>query len=281
MVGSDRSTSRRHSGSRTRTTSLLSSGDIATAVARSMAGPTATLHENRSLPSEKGASARSRARASGNTDWTGSISADLVPYTRDGHADFTGPRAVDRTQPVDGRPAHLLGRCSRERPDYNMSLILASASPRRAELLARAGFAFEVSPFELDERPWSPETPAAHVTRLAEAKASAGAARHPGRLVLGADTIVVVEGRILGKPSSDAEAAEMLGLLSDGWHEVMTAVALRRDGCHVAETAVTRVHFVSLSSAEIAWYVASTEPRDVVYRLLRQMETASPGRPEL
>jgi septum formation protein len=189
-----------------------------------------------------------------------------------------------------------------------MSLILASASPRRAELLGRAGFTFEVSPVDLDESPWPSEAPAAHVTRLAEAKAGAGAARHPGRLVLGADTIVVVGGRILGKPASDGEAAEMLGCLSGRWHEVMTAVALRRDERGVSETAVTRVHFLPLSPAEVAWYVASAEPRDkagayavqglasrfidriegscsnvvglpmdVVYRLLRVMEAAADG----
>ena len=91
-----------------------------------------------------------------------------------------------------------------------MPIVLASASPRRAELLRAAGFSFVVDPVDIDESVLPGETPEAHVRRLARGKAQAGAARHPGRTVLGADTVVVVDGRILGKPRDDADAAAML-----------------------------------------------------------------------
>jgi septum formation protein len=141
-------------------------------------------------------------------------------------------------------------------------LILASASPRRAELLARAGFTFQVVPVELDERPWPNEKPPAHVARLADAKARAVASLHPGSFVLGADTVVVVDGRMLGKPVSDADAAEMLRLLSGRWHEVLTGIALYSDSRQASEITTTKVHFMPMAEAEIQWYVASGEPRD-------------------
>lgn len=143
-----------------------------------------------------------------------------------------------------------------------MPLILASASPRRAELLSRAGFVFQVAPVELDERPGPAETPPEHVARLADAKARIVADRHPGSIVIGADTIVVIDDCILGKPASDREAAEMLARLSGRWHEVLTGVALYSDRRRSSEMAVTRVRFAPMTDAEIAWYVASGEPRD-------------------
>lgn len=143
-----------------------------------------------------------------------------------------------------------------------MRFLLASASPRRAELLARAGFSFEVMPVEVDETPGASETPRACVARLADGKAQIVARRHPGSVVLGADTVVVFEGRILGKPASEDDAAATLAMLSGNWHEVLTGVSLYRDDRHVSDIVSTAVHVLPLAPDEIAWYVASGEPLD-------------------
>ncbi len=105
-------------------------------------------------------------------------------------------------------------------------LILASGSPRRAELLRQAGIRFEVSAPDVDETLHPGEAPEAYVRRLAAAKARHVAASHPGRLVLGADTTVVVDGEVLGKPRDAADAARMLGQLSGRSHLVLTGVCL-------------------------------------------------------
>ncbi len=141
-------------------------------------------------------------------------------------------------------------------------LVLASASPRRAELLRAAGFSFDIQPIDLDERVRDGESPAAYVQRLAEAKASEIARRIPGTVVLGADTAVVVDERILGKPRDQADAAAMLETLSGRSHDVLTGVSIVHDG--VAETTCecTRVYFLQLTAEEIGWYVASGEPYD-------------------
>ena len=107
-------------------------------------------------------------------------------------------------------------------------LLLASRSPRRAELLAAAGFEFEVAPAEIDETQLPDEPPRAYVARLADAKAAFVADRHPGRVVLGADTLVITDVRLLGKPVDDQDAATMLRCLSGRAHEVLTAVAIRQ-----------------------------------------------------
>ena len=143
-----------------------------------------------------------------------------------------------------------------------MRLILASASPRRVELVRAAGLDCVVAAVAVDESILPSESPAAYVERLARVKARAGLARHPADASLGADTTVVVDGRILGKPETDADAATMLRLLSGRAHEVLTGVALvtaDRDRALVERTVV----WVSpLSDRDIAWYVASGEPRD-------------------
>jgi septum formation protein len=144
----------------------------------------------------------------------------------------------------------------------NVRLVLASASPRRAELLANAGFEFDIMPVELDETIRHSESPRDYVARLAKEKADAISRRIPDRFVLGADTTVVCGGRILGKPTSDEDAAEMLRSLSGTWHEVLTGVAVRCNERHATDVASTAVHFARLTEAEIAWYVASGEPRD-------------------
>jgi len=139
-------------------------------------------------------------------------------------------------------------------------LILASASPRRAELLAAAGFAFEVAPQDVDETPRNGESAEAYVLRIAWEKVHR-ARRKSGAVVIGADTAVVVDDVILGKPASREAAAGMLKRLSGRSHEVLTGVAVggREE---VGEVARTAVRFLPLTEAEIAWYVASGEPLD-------------------
>jgi len=142
-------------------------------------------------------------------------------------------------------------------------LVLASASPRRAALLAAAGYAFEVRPANVDESVRPGETAAGYVQRLAARKAEAVAnpSAHD-ELVLGADTTVVLDGEILGKPDDDADAGRMLRRLSGRAHEVLTAVALRQGHRTAEGLARTVVHFAQLGEEDLAWYVASGEPRD-------------------
>jgi septum formation protein len=142
-----------------------------------------------------------------------------------------------------------------------LRLILASGSARRAELLRAAGIAFEIAPAEIDERPLSGETPAAYVERLAREKAQAVARRHPDAAILGADTTVVVDGIILGKPADDGDARSMLATLSGRTHDVLTGIALIKNGRLVSAVETTRVRFARLSDDDITWYVASGEPR--------------------
>jgi len=141
-------------------------------------------------------------------------------------------------------------------------LILASGSPRRAELLAAAGFTFEVRAPSVDERVQTGEDPQAHVLRLAQEKARAVDGGDPDLVVLGADTVVVIDGLVLGKPADDRDAIEMLGRLSGRAHEVLTGIAVRGAGRLLTDVSRTTVRFVPLSPGEIAWYVASGEPRD-------------------
>ena len=144
------------------------------------------------------------------------------------------------------------------------ALILASASPRRQELLRLAGISVEVIPSHADERFRSGEKPERHVIRLAREKAHEVAGRNPNRCVLGADTVVVVDGKVLGKPEDPKEAEEMLRFLSDREHRVITGYCLlnstlenRKEGF-----VTTRVRFKPLSSEEIRWYIATEEPFD-------------------
>ena len=147
-----------------------------------------------------------------------------------------------------------------------MRFVLASASPRRAELLRAAGYDFDVVSVNVDENPRSGEPPAAYVRRLAAEK-SACASRDAERIalqtvVLAADTTVVVDDSILGKPQDDVEVASMLRCLSGRRHEVLTGVSLRRGDVELGRIESTAVHFAQLSEADIAWYVASGEGRD-------------------
>ena len=142
-----------------------------------------------------------------------------------------------------------------------MQLVLASASPRRAELLRTAGFTFDVRPADVDETPRPAEPPATYALRVARDKALAAADEiGDAAWILAADTVVVVDGEILGKPSSHADARRMLSLLSGIVHEVLTAVVVRPDGSEASEVVSTRVRFTKLSPAEIDWYLESGEP---------------------
>jgi septum formation protein len=146
-------------------------------------------------------------------------------------------------------------------------LLLASASPRRRELLARAGLRFEVRPAEVDESVLPGEAPRDHAARLAEAKARAVAGRLDGarpRVVLGADTIVVLGDRIIGKPTDGAHAVALLEDLVGRTHRVITAVAvLRSDSAELHRACVeSRVSMRCAEREEIRRYVASGEPLD-------------------
>ena len=142
-----------------------------------------------------------------------------------------------------------------------MHLILASASPRRADLLRAAGFTFDIVVPDVDESRRDGERAEDFVRRLAIEKARAAFGRHQD-VILAADTVVVVDGDILGKPRDDADAAAMLRRLSGRWHEVMTGVCLLQSGREVVDVATTRVQFASLSEADVHWYVTSGETRD-------------------
>jgi septum formation protein len=163
-----------------------------------------------------------------------------------------------------------------------MRLILASASPRRADLLRAAGYTFDVAAVIIDERVRDGEAAEAYVRRVAGQKSAALAAKleqlaqfgrldATGRagpdlpdqfLILAADTSVVVGGEILGKPIDDADAGRMLRRLSGRRHEVMTGVSLRHGATELARVEVTAVEFSPLDDADIVWYVASGEGRD-------------------
>jgi septum formation protein len=142
------------------------------------------------------------------------------------------------------------------------AIILASGSPRRAELLRAAGIAFEASPPAVDESLRADESPEQYVRRLAVDKAETGARRHPGRVVLGADTTVVFDGEVLGKPVDGADAARMLRTLSGRTHQVITGVAVAGPAGTLEAAAFTEVAIRALTDEEIAQYIASGEPMD-------------------
>jgi septum formation protein len=143
-----------------------------------------------------------------------------------------------------------------------MRLVLASASPRRRELLAAAGVACHVDPVDADETRIAGESAEAYAVRVALDKARAGARKHPGDAVLGADTIVVVDDLILGKPADPADAVRMLTQLSGRAHDVLTGVALVSRGVEQTHLERTRVWFSELSAQDIQNYVQAGEPLD-------------------
>ncbi|HYA18020.1 MAG TPA: Maf family protein [Bryobacteraceae bacterium] len=145
-------------------------------------------------------------------------------------------------------------------PEPDM-LILASRSPRRAELLRAAGIDFTIRAADVDETPRPGESPRGYVTRLALEKANAILAA-PDETVLAADTTVVIGNEILGKPIDAADARRMLRALSGREHKVITGICLRRGDCVIQDVDVTGVWFSPLSDAEIDHYIASGEPMD-------------------
>jgi septum formation protein len=156
----------------------------------------------------------------------------------------------------------------RMHPQNKPELILASSSPRRQELLREIGIPFQVHAANINEDQITGEAPSAYALRLAREKAEAVAVQYPQSYVLGADTIVVVDGEVLGKPKDRGDAIRMLRLLSGRGHEVTTAVSVVAPGTvapgTLSETraSTTKVYFRKLTEDEIQQYVASGEPMD-------------------
>ena len=146
--------------------------------------------------------------------------------------------------------------------DAPVRVILASQSPRRRELLALIGVAHTVQPADIDESVHPDEAAAAHAERLARTKASVIAQREPGALVIGSDTIVVIDDEILGKPTNGTHAAQMLRQLSGRTHTVVTAVAVAQNARVLSGVEHVAVTFRALSEQAIADYIATREPMD-------------------
>ena len=140
--------------------------------------------------------------------------------------------------------------------------ILASSSPRRAELLTRAGYEFDIKPPAIDEDRCLNESPSDYVVRLAVEKASDIAAKVNNQVVIGADTVVILDGSVFGKPKDSVEASAMLKQLSGCTHEVLTGVAVCFREKRLSDLEVTKVSFARLDDDFIAWYVATGEPLD-------------------
>ena len=144
-------------------------------------------------------------------------------------------------------------------------IVLASKSPRRAEIMRAVGWDFEAVASNVDETRRESEDAVSYVKRLAQAKAETVAREISGEaLVLGADTVVVIDGEILGQPRDDDDARRMLKLLSGKWHEVLTGLALLRTGRAprvLVDHQTTRVQFCEMSDHEIDWYVSTGEPK--------------------
>lgn len=138
--------------------------------------------------------------------------------------------------------------------------MLASGSPRRAALLARLRWDPELRPADVDETVHPDEPPQALVVRLARSKAAAVAVGREDEVVLAADTEVALDGRVLGKPRDDADAAAMLRSLAGRTHEVVTGLTVIRGNTSATDLVTTRVTFRTLTDAEVAWYVGTGEP---------------------
>lgn len=147
-------------------------------------------------------------------------------------------------------------------PVSKLQVVLASASPRRRDLLTLIGIAHAVQPADTDESLRAGELPEAYAERLSRAKAETIAARSPESLVIGADTIVVIDDAVLGKPRDVGDAERMLGTLSGRSHTVMTAVAVAFKGKTVSAVEMVDVTFRPIDADEIKSYVATGEPMD-------------------
>ena len=143
-----------------------------------------------------------------------------------------------------------------------MKIVLASRSPRRSTLLRDAGYDITVSPADIDEDQFSNESPRMYVSRLAADKATVVAQRYPGQIVIGADTVVVLNDVVFGKPVDRSDAVGMLAKLSGTTHTVLTGVVVMRASTVFSGVESTRVTFVELTSDRIDWYVSMGESDD-------------------
>lgn len=141
-------------------------------------------------------------------------------------------------------------------------IVLASGSPRRSEIMNSVGWEFVKDVPDVDETHIQGETPEVYVQRLARLKAEVVAHSHLEEIVLGADTTVVIDGEIIGKPIDVADARRMVAMLSGNWHEVLTGVAVLRNGSTNVGLQRTRVKFASLSDSEIDFLVEKGDPLD-------------------
>lgn len=144
----------------------------------------------------------------------------------------------------------------------SVRIILASGSPRRHDLLLMAGIAHEVLPADVDETYRAGEEPGVYTERLAREKGASVALREPSALIIAADTIVVVDGQVLGKPRDASDAARMLRMLSGRMHKVLTAIAVARFGRLESAVDIVQVKFRDLTDDDISKYIGSGEPAD-------------------
>ena len=141
-------------------------------------------------------------------------------------------------------------------------IVLASGSPRRSEIMNSVGWPFVKDVPDIDESERDGESPEDYVRRLALEKAQAVAGSHPGEMVLAADTTVVINGKIIGKPTDESHAREMIEMLSGNWHEVLTGVAVAKNGSAEVGMQRTRVKFAAMSDKEIEFLVREGDPLD-------------------
>jgi septum formation protein len=143
-------------------------------------------------------------------------------------------------------------------------VVLASASPRRAEILRTVGWPFEILPVDIDETRRAAELSVDYVQRLARKKAEAAASRRPELIVVAADTTVAIDAHILEKPADESDAQAMLRVLNNRWHTVLTGVAVidPQTSKTIVAYEETQVKFAAMSDEEIRWYVSTGEPMD-------------------
>src|SRR5215831_4821273 len=167
---------------------------------------------------------------------------------------------VNQTTRVDDRVREATASVMIELP----RIVLASASPRRAEILRTVGWPFEVLAVDIDETRDASESASAYVERLAREKAEAAAAHRPQSMILGADTTATIDDHILEKPFDRTDAVRMLEVLKNRWHKVLTGIAVinQTDSRTIVARQETEVKFAALSEDDIDWYVQTGEPMD-------------------
>ena len=141
-------------------------------------------------------------------------------------------------------------------------LVLASGSPRRSEIMNSVGWEFTKDVPDIDESELEGEDPSTYVQRLAKEKAEAVAESHPNEIILAADTTVVIDDQIIGKPADVDDARRMIRMLSGNWHEVLTGIAVMKDSSVAVGMESTRVKFASMNDSEIEFLVEKGDPLD-------------------